>query len=896
MMIKSIRLTFVLLISSIFTIFISYSQVAEWVVSNPGIGQDVCMDQFNNSFGSSQIVGNTNIGSYSFIGAGLQDVAVVKYDPSGTILWATAFGGPQGDFIHKIVYDGFGGVWVTGQFEGTMNVGSFTLTSAGGVDAFLVKIDASSGAIVYAERVGNTGEDVGMSVNVDPLGNVYFSGIFHSNFSYGSVSIAAQGSYEVFLVKLTNSGVPIWAKGITGTSTETMWSMTVDNQGNSIIAGMSSSTTTNFGGSTQSLSGGSVFITKFDTNGNFIWISPPITSEEIDDICTDGAGNIFFTGNFSGPANFGGIALTTNGLDDISVGKLNSSGAFMWANSYGGGGNDEGYGIVCTSQGDAILTGDFQGIVTIGSTTINSGGNTKSFTTKINSLGSPVWTVESTGGSLHIATGITINNNDDIFLTGWGSGTYSMGGATNTLDPGYIVKLADNANIIEGTVFSDANNDGVLDVGEVGIPNVIVQLNGGPSVTASNNMGIYNMYTFSGNQSVSIPNLPLYHTLSTPPTLSFNFVGMGTIDTSNYFGLVPTPNMNDLKVDITPLTSPKAGHVLTYVLTYKNQGTTTQNGTVTLQASPLLTYIGANPSITTMNGQTFSWNLGTLVPQQSGTIFIQLNIPNNSNIGDLIQSTVDISPVLNDETPNDNSQTSTCAVTGPYDPNYKEVNIDTLYDITSSDWLEYVIHFQNIGTDVAENVIIIDSLSAYLDLSSMEILATSHSGLNFYINHGNVAEFRFNNIMLPDSLSDPIGSNGFVKFRVKYLSTLPLFSSITNFADIYFDYNDAIRTDTAVTYHSTISLSVNEVAGLENLSVYPNPTNDLLHFSFNKETNANAQVRLYSLTGALLINQPINDMNSTVHSTINLGELTQGIYFIEFFDGSNTEVVKVIKK
>ncbi|MEO9258398.1 MAG: hypothetical protein ABI207_08450, partial [Crocinitomicaceae bacterium] len=801
---KLIPLTLVLLFNSIFSISNSYSQVAEWFVTNPGIGENVCIDQFNNSFGSSQIVGSVNIGGNAFTSAGLQDVAVVKYDPSGAILWATVFGGPQGDYTSKMVYDGFGGVWITGQFSGTMNVGSFVLTSAGGYDAYLIKIDASSGAILYADRCGNANDDGGGSVDVDQFGNVYFAGTFNSNFSFGSVSIVGQGTYEVFIVKLTNSGVPIWAKGITGTSIETMWSMAVDNQGNVIIGGYSSSATPSFSGVVQNFTGQTPFIAKFDTNGNFVWVNTASFSGEIDGVCADGAGNVYFTGNFDTSADFGGTILTGNGLDDIIIGKINASGTLAWVKSYGGGGNDEGYGIASNSQGDVFTAGTFQGIFNIGSTPLNSGGFAKSFLTKLNTSGVPVWAAQSFGSSTHISKEVTVNNNNDIFLTGWGAGAFNMGGFQDTLNGGYLVKLADNANVVEGTIFSDANSDGVMDIGESGIPNVIVQLNGGPGVTTSNNTGIYNMFTLSGNQSVSIPNLPLYYTLSTPSPINVSFTGMGNIDTSNYFGLVAIPNMNDLKVDITPLTNPKAGHVLTYVLTYTNQGTTSQNATVYLHADALLTYLGASPAPATMTGQTYSWNLGTLVPQQNGTIFVQFNIPSNLNIGDLLQSSVDISPVFGDQTTADNTQTNTCIVTGPFDPNYKEVNIDTLYDAISSDWLEYTIHFQNVGTDVAENVIIIDTLSQYLDLSTIQILAKSHTGFHFDINGGNVAEFRFNNIMLPDSLTDPIGSMGFVKYRVKYLSTLPLFDSIVNFADIYFDYNDAIRTENAVTYHSTM--------------------------------------------------------------------------------------------
>ena len=168
--------------------------------------------------------------------------------------------------------------------------------------------------------------------------------------------------------------------------------------------------------------------------------------------------------------------------------------------------------------------------------------------------------------------------------------------------------------------------------------------------------------------------------------------------------------------------------------------------------------------------------------------------------------------------------------------------------------------------------------------------------LNFNITNGNVAEFRFNNIMLPDSLTDPIGSNGFVKFRVKYISSVPLFTSIDNFADIYFDYNEAIRTDTASTYFTTVTAEVSENVEIKNLKVYPNPTNNELNFIFNKVESLDASVRVYSLAGTVLTQQIFNNSATEIKSSVQLGNYASGIYFVEFFDGKNTQQVKVIKQ
>ncbi len=91
------------------------------------------------------------------------------------LFWPIQIGGAKSDFVHKMTYDGIGNIWITGQFSETMNVGNFTLVSAGGTDAFLIKINASNGQVVFAERGGGTGNVVGMSVQEDAQGNLSFS-------------------------------------------------------------------------------------------------------------------------------------------------------------------------------------------------------------------------------------------------------------------------------------------------------------------------------------------------------------------------------------------------------------------------------------------------------------------------------------------------------------------------------------------------------------------------------------------------------------------------------------------------------------------------------------------------------------------------------------------------
>ena len=114
------------------------AQVGDWIAANPGLGIDVAVDPFNDSYTCGQIVGaNNQIGMSVINSNGLQDVVVQKYASNGALLWVSHFGGAGSDYSSKIVFDGVNAVWVVGHFQQTMTVGAFTLVSSGGSDVLL---------------------------------------------------------------------------------------------------------------------------------------------------------------------------------------------------------------------------------------------------------------------------------------------------------------------------------------------------------------------------------------------------------------------------------------------------------------------------------------------------------------------------------------------------------------------------------------------------------------------------------------------------------------------------------------------------------------------------------------------------------------------------------------
>jgi len=170
-------------------------------------------------------------------------------------------------------------------------------------------------------------------------------------------------------------------------------------------------------------------------------------------------------------------------------------------------------------------------------------------------------------------------------------------------------------------------------------------------------------------------------------------------------------------------------------------------------------------------------------------------------------------------------------VNSRFDPNDKTgfpTGVGTSHRIMPNGEMDFVIRFQNTGTDTAYKVVIRDTLSENFDVFSVEQGASSHNGY-FTIAGPSVLEWVFHNILLPDSTTDLAGSNGFVSFSVRQKPELPDGTILENAASIYFDYNEPVKTNTTshlvdrnikeatwnvskeVTYESCFPFSINGI-------------------------------------------------------------------------------------
>jgi uncharacterized repeat protein (TIGR01451 family) len=421
----------------------------------------------------------------------------------------------------------------------------------------------------------------------------------------------------------------------------------------------------------------------------------------------------------------------------------------------------------------------------------------------------------------------------------------------NTLYARDLYTLIDPTSTISGQVYTDVNNNGTKDPGEAGMPGALVEVQPDNVLYPTDANGHYKAFTKNTNATLK-PIVPVAVTTISPAQYALTFVNGPENVSGKDFGLSLVPNINDVAVTLVNATAARPGFQFKYTVSYKNVGTTPRTGTLQLNYDSKLEYISASIAPTAINnGNQLEWAYTNLQPGQSAHITVTCKVPANvALIGQQLSSLASVFPVGDDVAPADNTSLATLTITGSYDPNDKQVSptgngTQGLVPTDTEEFL-YTIRFQNLGTDTAFTVSVIDTLSYALDAGSLKMVSASHTN-TFVIDKG-VIKWQFDNIKLPHAAKDEPGSHGQITYTVKPKANLPEGTTITNKADIYFDFNPAVTTNTVTnTFIATPTLEFTNT-----LKQYGDS------FTLNANTNSTGTVT-YSIendgthTGALLL-------------------------------------------
>ncbi len=428
------------------------------------------------------------------------------------------------------------------------------------------------------------------------------------------------------------------------------------------------------------------------------------------------------------------------------------------------------------------------------------------------------------------------------------------------LEEGAIIEGFDfgyqsQAVTIEGTVYYDNNNNGTQDPGENGVANKTVQV--GNYWVSTNSLGHYSLVTVPGTYNVSLYSVMQGYVISEPDggSYSVDASAIGQTYGDLNFGLWADPDLIDLSANISPISTITPGFSFLAHLSYCNNGASAASGTFTYYWDPLLAIASASefspqPSSFDAASNTASWDFSNLAPGSCGYIFMSPPAPISLELGTAIYNTVIVTP-LNDNNPSNNIDTLHQVVVGSYDPNDKQgvpAGIGPEGRILPNTQLSYTIRFQNTGTAPAVNVVLVDTIATDFVLETFDMLASSDEYTVQVDQTERVIRWTFTNIMLPDSTSDPEGSIGFVSFKINPVQNQIDGTVLNNFADIYFDFNEPIRTNTTV---HTIDrfLGLNEISSDLNVSLFPNPFSGNTTILINSTDNSNPTITISDMLG-----------------------------------------------
>jgi hypothetical protein len=375
--------------------------------------------------------------------------------------WAKKAGSAGFDTGIDITTDAQENVITVGSFNSDTDFdpgpGSFILSAMGNNDGFIQKLD-KQGNFIWAKQISGTMIESIHKVALDAGGNIYLAGEYNAtvdfnpgpatfNLTSTTHTIPSLKSIDVYVVKLDPNGNFLWAKSFGGAEYDAIADMEIDVHGNIILGGyFGLSPDFDPGTATVNITSAGmndIYITKLDSNGNFIWTKRigGTGDEHVNNMVLDASGNIYATGYFYGPVDFNpGAGIFTllgsapdqlNGqLQDVYVTKLNNDGNFIWASKFGGPQSELGYALAVDSNENVYCSGVFFGMADFdpGTADYNLDSVFSSmYLAKLDSNGQFGWAKKISGTGLVEPRRMQFDTEGNLFINGLYSNTVSFG-------------------------------------------------------------------------------------------------------------------------------------------------------------------------------------------------------------------------------------------------------------------------------------------------------------------------------------------------------------------------------------------------------------------------------------------------------------------------------------
>lgn len=818
----------------------SIAQDLDWVVTYGG-NNDVEGSSLSKDGDGNLIIGGSYSGTAdldpgpavsNFTALGYEDVFIQKLDSNGNFLWAKSIHGSSLSFGESTV-DDFGNIYLTGSYRYSIdfdpgpNVHTVS-TTGGNAESYILKLDPH-GDFLWVRTTAGSDWVYGEALAIDQDQNVVAVGNYKGTTDFdpgpGSLTFSNLSPDEdAYIWKLDSLGNLIWAKEFGHGDNSFPRGIEVDEFGNILITG------THWGivdldpgtPNLPSAHQGSrdVFLLKLNPSGDLNWarVFGSSSVEETIGLATDSSGSIYMAGEFRGTVDFdpgpGIYNLTSGGDNDIYTIKLDSGGNFAWGTSMGDVSYDLAYGIFANRSGYVVTVGNVTQTVDLDPGPGNysfTASNRDIFIQVLDHNGDFVW-----ARGLH-CPGLGLDKGKAGLITEEGDIVFTGGfGAPMDFDPSLGQQIVNHNGDLDAFVSKwktlpcsgiYSNLDSLQSVG-CNAPGYVElsSFNGTPPYFYS-----WANYPSQTGSSLIVP---------TQGIQAFTMTDANGC-TENATLYVQGPDSSSAFDLIANMTSSQfvAGNIAQIFIDAHNSGCTPVSGDLILVLDSNLTFQSAIPSPSQVTGNTIMWTVNQLTYDSAHFTPVVEVIPDSMAIpGQSVCFDLSISYWTGDGDSTNNLADFCGNINNSADPNDKRVfpkGECTPNYIVPTQRLTYAIRFQNTGNYPATNIFILDSLSSDLDLSTFRILGQSHDDLVTEILPGNILKFNFDNIYLPDSASDPSGSQGYIMFEIYPNGGLSDGVVIENRVSIYFDFNFPVVTNsvmnTIISSLPILDLSVSQV-------------------------------------------------------------------------------------
>ncbi len=880
------------------------------------VAMDIDVDQSGNCYLTGSFLSqNISFGSVTLNNthAGQYDPFVVKFNGNGSVQWAQNFGGNRHDKGRCVSVSPSGNsVYVAGWFySDTLNIGGISYlnsdASTNTSDIYLVKFDAN-GNVIYGVVNGSDNIDRYRDIAVNANGDVVTVGTFKgTGIAFGNDYLVNANNYfdDGFVAVYNPDGTVKWSQHLSGGLNDDPVTIALNNDiGRIYITGSFNSsnlltaghTIVNYNPGSGTYDG---FVLTFSNNGNYFGLIKVggLADDAVAGLVSDSNNDFYITGSFKSETLYvSDFAAEENsgieGTSDMFVVKFNQYQMMQWVKTATGDADDAGT-AVCLDGDDVYVFGQSD-------------------------------------------ADVSFNN---IALTNQGG--YDI----------FMARISQEMNVFSGRVYYDQNNNGHMDDDDIGVSDVVLQV--GDDYYLSGEDGNFEILLPTGNFTVVPQPSDFFTANPESINVNFagtgevssgnNIALLSAVDTAHlevsvlsvpsarkgqeFISYLSFRNTGTVPLDTTSVSYPLQDDLI-YLYSNPPEDEMTEDSVfwnvydlqpfeervieIHQQVDTVLSGDSSNLKNTdAWIAVCFGWWVCRPVLWYIDCYYVddcyEVTDPNTGQT----TTQCDTVPVTDPETGDTTGYTVDsvlhcdyyywpvcwwnwwCIIINfPHDPNeiYVTPNDSIPYTpqmVADRQPLDYTIRFQNTGNDTCFNAVVIDTLDENLDVSTFEMIGASHKYKASI--DGRVLKFTFNNILLPDSTTNEPASHGYVKYRIKPVGDLQIGDSICNRADIYFDYEPAVLTNTVVTrVAEPDGIEENEDKGSWNPSkvrIAPNPFSQNATVYLPDYGDGNSIFEVYDMTGRLVKEMKVNGQHIV---TLNRGNLTNGMYVYVLKAENNT--------